>query len=922
MNNDGSRDAIEELAAELSAQFGIVRCASVGELLKRSTDRACRLVAGKCVRIAGYYELAPAMMIYDARLGTLGLVETVSRADDESQWQRKIEQAAAARQIFIEEAESESRRKERKLALQVEIVLLVSGEAPKGADPLRTVLTKIARETGYLRLIGLSVLEIDKHPQFTAGVLRRAFPWLLKDTESWFEKKARPANGITWKKAEQGFTLEMCDYRIAGRRKFAFRAATEAWLNLVHGHNGSGKSALAEALELLVTDRIQRLDDGGEKNYFRAVRYRPSNEGLPETPAEARIATDALLAKAVIQDNQPVIREGKEPNTSLPANSFRIDQLFMDKLIRSNAGERAALFLDAFSPGERSNFTRLQESRASLRLAWDALPEHAKAKAQSESDASSPRTTLSDEQIAEYVENVFGGVFPASESGAAQSSEATETQPEELSPTILEALLPCDRSDLQLLAQLNPRLRDKVDAFFGTTNMAAVSDALSQLQSALSMLFSALPSHIADLRTAQRIFQEFGKWKASGIIEKGVTFEADLTGWLELQALLDLSTKWGEVANTISAARQNGWEPDPSDEVALSITTAPVSWDERLGNLREQLNGARARLEAWREAEAEGAGERAQSGARQFRRWLSPVEVEALNRVGRVLTSTEGKEALGVRFNRALAQNRRENMAKGVIGKPGGLEDALKEATAMLGACERLQANSSANMGGAGQLEAIRKLVSAVRYFKEVTEHVSKSFFLELAGSDAKVREYLSAAFNELLALTTPARWVYRDIELSPEIDGGQPAMGLQTREGARAELLFNTAELNASALVLFLLLAPRLANPLQLLILDDPLQNMDELTVITLARAFAKLRFVFPAGWQMLALFHGEESVERIREEASCLVYHLPWLQSATRGDDDEPISPLDAQSTLAAEWQTVCETLIADVERAPVLT
>src|SRR5687768_15235544 len=110
--------------------------------------------------------------------------------------------------------------------------------------------------------------------------------------------------------------------------------------------------------------------------------------------------------------------------------------------------------------------------------------------------------------------------------------------------------------------------------------------------------------------------------------------------------------------------------------------------------------------------------------------------------------------------------------------------------------------------------------------------------------------------------------------------------------EGAHADLLLNTAEVQTSALLLSLPLARRLQNGLPLLALDDPLQTMDELTVITLGRALAKLRIFYPVDWSELAFFHGEENIARIRDEAPCHIYHLPWLQTAAVGE--APIEPL----------------------------
>jgi hypothetical protein len=97
--------------------------------------------------------------------------------------------------------------------------------------------------------------------------------------------------------------------------------------------------------------------------------------------------------------------------------------------------------------------------------------------------------------------------------------------------------------------------------------------------------------------------------------------------------------------------------------------------------------------------------------------------------------------------------------------------------------------------------------------------------------------------------------------------------------------LRLNTAELNTFALTLFLLCARRIDNPLRSIVLDDPLQNMDELTVTTVARGLARLMRVWQKldgngpVWRLVILLHSEEDVESFRAEAQCATYLLPWL-------------------------------------------
>jgi hypothetical protein len=91
--------------------------------------------------------------------------------------------------------------------------------------------------------------------------------------------------------------------------------------------------------------------------------------------------------------------------------------------------------------------------------------------------------------------------------------------------------------------------------------------------------------------------------------------------------------------------------------------------------------------------------------------------------------------------------------------------------------------------------------------------------------------QLLSAAMVEIGQLFTPARWAYDPMSI--EFDQEVGAMSYVGPKGSHfsEELFRNVAEMNTLLLALFLLRAPqRSDNPFKLLILDDPLQNMDEL--------------------------------------------------------------------------------------------
>lgn len=136
---------------------------------------------------------------------------------------------------------------------------------------------------------------------------------------------------------------------------------------------------------------------------------------------------------------------------------------------------------------------------------------------------------------------------------------------------------------------------------------------------------------------------------------------------------------------------------------------------------------------------------------------------------------------------------------------------------------------------------------------------------------------------NELMALFTPPRWAYKDLEFESEIGSdGVPMMDMKDVSNVSANLRWNSAELNLFTVAIFLLCAQRVRNPLQMLILDDPLQNMDELTVTTLARGLSKVLKLWPSEWRMIVLMHAEGDLERMRRELPSAVYYLPWLSPA----------------------------------------
>jgi hypothetical protein len=187
----------------------------------------------------------------------------------------------------------------------------------------------------------------------------------------------------------------------------------------------------------------------------------------------------------------------------------------------------------------------------------------------------------------------------------------------------------------------------------------------------------------------------------------------------------------------------------------------------------------------------------------------------------------------------------------------------------------------------------------------------------------------LGCALNELMALFTPARWAYEDLLSEPKLEGGARDLALTVGGGVGpmasavpAELRWNTAELNTCAMSLFLLCGRSRSNPLRLLLLDDPLQNMDELTVACVARGLARLTRLWreidraSVGWRIVLLLHSEEYADRIRREVPCAFYALPWLSPSDGISKKEEIKS-EEPALVGPELQSLEKLLAPRVKK-----
>jgi len=568
------------------------------------------------------------------------------------------------------------------------------------------------------------------------------------------------------------------------------------------------------------------------------------------------------------------------------AASFRLDQPTMDTLVRNSDAERAALFLRAFFPADRPLFDNLDAARNAMDAAFDKLP----------TTVRKPGTT--------------GDLPHVIRQRIAWAAKPTDTWGLDMLQTILSVCLPVTNAQMDLLAYVCPTV---ADAF---ARVKTVPASLDDFETALTALDGAIegmtprPTVIQPhLDAALAVFRELEGWTAVGQVPRGESFEAALNSWLELRALADLAAKQHEIAATLASAQDGGWSPPTTAAFARAPVDAQTV--ETLRTERDDLararDVARTAVRRWSEPAAPAnAGAGAASGAARPRAGLASKEIESLNLVGAWLPCVSPDRAavkLGNMMNTALAENRSQGVGAVTIGSAGGLDVAIQQATDLRQACEKLIARHE---GAAGMLRNCRAAAAEYDDYLVRQEQVQKTFLSEIAAA-GKGGHLLNEAVNELLALFKAAPWAYPDISLRAAhrgMGGEREELGIRTADNAKADLRLNTAELNSFTLALFLLCAPKLDNPIRTLVLDDPMQNMDEMTVSAIARGLGKLLLILPADWQIVALFHGEDDLRRVRDEVACAVYRLPWLAPAPV--DSEPeirYDPLDSTWTFGPQ-------------------
>lgn len=755
-----------------------------------------RFLREHALRMARHFDLAPAFLVLDPTLGSLGIVEVALPSNPqklaaEAVVQRHIDTATYARHLLLRDKDLKDRK-----ALSVELVLLTANETAaeqKFYGQIGNALRKTLRDSDSLYHIGVGILRYQKGVQPYADRLRRAFPWLLKATRQWLEsadakapevaevlpQAANAAAAVSTQPSataapRQLRSVSLTNYRLPGTRTLEL---ADTSVHLIHGPNGSGKSSIVEAFELVSTGKVDRLEQAQVKTYDAVIRNHEINQAatIKIQWKDNAGPPEPLSPRTVMPDGLPdPIAPGIE------ASSFRLDQPLMSKLIGQYPHARAEEFMRVFFPEAKES---LVEYRRTARTREESRPPLA-----------SLRKKLSDARAA--LEEHSNWTRTASPSGA--------------------------------------KIQDYPDL---------------------------------------------------------------LNCWLERTALLDLLQKHRAVRETIQGAEHAHWRPHELTVTDWLAALGPVADLEILAryekSVRAEINELQAALDEFKASKAP-------QGTASAAAKVTAEQAKALNEASKWLFAEDVHKSFGLfgdKVVRVVNGGDAPTYGTVIIGATEWCVPVIAQIDALIDACKKVETDNKAPAWpGQNPPSEYTNALEAQSAALVAGRQISERFIDRLRPRRGK-SEFdgsLIAAVNELMALFTPARWSYEDIDLPTTSGDGKVGLNLTLGTGEqpmRAELHLNTAELNLFTVALFMLCATRVRKPLNLLLFDDPLQNMDELTSTSLARGLTKVvRLWAELGRteRLLLLFHGNEDIERFSKEIAAAVYRLPWLSPSAHSKTD----------------------------------
>lgn len=840
-----AQSAIEALTAELREQFKVAEVASEALWCKGEEARCARNVHFVAQH---HFDIKADLLVFDPLMGTVGLVRILAADDDADQHVRSyVDQAAYLRHLLIGEAEFR-----KALVPSVELVLILpfdrSGTA--FAQKIAVGLQDTIADTDLLDGVGVNTLGYrlsDGKVTFDDKELSHAFAWLLYHTREWLDRQGSSTT--------QGPTivgLETENFRTYGHRKLDLRG--EFRIHVVHGQNGSGKSSIAEAIEFAITGRLRRLGDTGGK-YAETLRNR-------HAPKEARASVKFDLLD---EENSPRFVEPGPIDAYVPnfdARAMILDQATMDDLTRAGDAQRAATLLGAFFPEDYGVFLAHERAKLDALEALEAVPEVLH-------DFLDTIPISPDEIDLDLVSDLFAE-RPEPAISPAQFAAFLE-----LTPDTLKALLP-------QLGEFGTYLAAWLEA---PPVNGEILDALDRIDVALAPLRSGAIMRREKLDTARKALKSLAGWSADGAAtETGGDLAEKLNRWLRLHALADLADRRWVVARTLEQAKPSEAEliePEgtPSQEGIAELDRHRIEWRREC----EQAHSAVL------QHNKDGAKTVGTTGKASKPTDLRPDEIAALDETGEWLEIAGFHlGGLGDRIRTALKENRPVTLGAESIGTPGWADNFLAAVERCSAALSALRQVDTKWLGGRRRHDLLVKALAARAKLAALEKEAQNRLAAQLQKGSSE-KPLLGKALTELTYLITPARWAYDMLNLELRKEGGVDVLAMTgDDEKISSASRLNAAELYSVAIAMFLLCARRPDNPLKLLVLDDPFQNMDELTVSTVARGIGRLVRLWQKddGWRLLILLHRESDVRRFVREAPCIIHRLPWLSPDPKND------------------------------------
>jgi len=827
------------------------------------------------LRIGGYLDLDPGVFIMDSELGTLGLVYRLE-GHFEKRAHSVIDQATYLKHLLLMDAGVDARPQRR--AYTVECVLSVGSQ--EDLHKLKDVFRTTARETAFWHAIGANVLLAAGGEDVGEAAMSRAFSWLLANTKQWLADFPTTSPGSVLR------SITLSDYRLPGERSVSLEPKTS--VHLVHGQNGVGKSSTTEALELSVTGSVARLGSTPSVNYAAVIRNRHA-----DATTKARIALDFNPPRTWSAEVEPSgVLSPLDRNIS--RWRFILDLDTMDKLARGGGELRAEIFY-RFFPEDAGIQAALDKTRENLDRIVRALPPEI----QTVISAATP------EQRPTIVQSRFGWL--------------DQTRPP--SREECKDCEPLGRDALDTLRVFVPEVGKYLDTpqFRDLPHFEAVfkdfNEALERVRARAGVLAEAI-------QTAQQCLLEerIKNWSPGAETVSPGNWNKLVESFAERIVFADLVEKHWQISNVLSdpATRISKPALEVADVGLFALNEQELaSTLPALDRLKRDYAAERDELRSQAIRFSDGPADRSEKPSEHPH--LTERQIRGLDLAGETLIppgvdsdASSRREPLGSTLHGAFTNPKQSGAFAGVtIGSPGWtdqlaakLEAVAKALAPMVSEGDRIETRSQTTapyIGPALRKDTLKTALDAAKTVAEAVQNAKKAFLTELRN------QQFNRALNELLALFTPARWAYEDLDVKLGIAAGKEnlELGISGAKDAHAELVLNTAELNVFTVALYFLAATRVPNPLGMLVFDDPLQNMDELTVTTLARGLAKLVLRLPQ-IQLLFLFHGEDDLERFRQEVPAAVYLLPWLAPSGVGEKGPtPIKAEPLKNTFDSELQ-----------------